>query len=326
MPDYIAIAKQFVAQVTQSRDDIIGVLLVGSAARGETTAFSDIDLRLVVPETEGYWFGRDGMDAWIEDIYIDAGIVAFDVYANIEHVLSNSTPAHDIYDAVILHDPTGHLTQLQKDVQPIFMESKWVQRRLDPHLNRLAQSLADLDEAVETGHTINICISAAQIFFRLALITLIKHGVPPSSTRNLTQLGTIAPALQKQLCELEGTVTMTVRDVQQSTSILGQWADLSHASRKNDLATYMIRKISWLADQGFIQTALHTAWTNCSFRLGECQALEDQQDQEAVLALAGEWLTLFEWQEGVTREEKLEKIKTISHEMQENVSLGDHND
>ena len=48
MVDRIEIAKKFIQEQLQKRDDIIGALVVGSVARGEETELSDIDLDLIV--------------------------------------------------------------------------------------------------------------------------------------------------------------------------------------------------------------------------------------------------------------------------------------
>ena len=59
---HVEIAKSFVQEQLQARDDIVGVLLVGSAASGEVSGFSDIDLRLIVSGRKGETTAREALD------------------------------------------------------------------------------------------------------------------------------------------------------------------------------------------------------------------------------------------------------------------------
>lgn len=64
MSRHLEIAKRFVQEYRQNHKNLVGALLVGSAAYGEETEFSDVDLRLIVEVERGEELDRNGIDAW----------------------------------------------------------------------------------------------------------------------------------------------------------------------------------------------------------------------------------------------------------------------
>ena len=114
MVDRIEIAKKFIQEQIRKRDDIVGAIVTGSVSRGEEVEPSDIDMSLIVEgNVEGHQ--RGGVDTWQDGVYIDAKTVLEGDYADLEKVLQNPFRATHINDGLILYDPTGFFTRMQKE-------------------------------------------------------------------------------------------------------------------------------------------------------------------------------------------------------------------
>lgn len=317
MANHLEIAKTFVQQKLVERDDIVGVLLVGSVARGDATEFSDVDLRVIVEQTDGNWLSRDGLDSWIDGIYIDAGLVAKDTYAAADKVLKNPTVACDLNDAIILHDTANFLSNTQQEVRAKFMHPKWIGSRINPHMDRLPVHIAAIQSAIEADDPLNLCIHAGRLMYRLALIPLFVHGLSPSSTRTLVQLEQISKPLVQKFYELEGTNGVTLDRANAGISILAQLTKISGAEKWGALPEYMVQKTSWMVEHSMAHAALHTAWLNCGFRIKDCLDTEDSTVIAEAMALTKDWLSLMQWDGENVSHEKFSMIRNLQAEMVE---------
>ena len=293
------------------------MILVGSAARGDETAFSDIDLRVIVNSADGKWLTRDGSDGWVDGIYVDVGIVAKEAYESAAQALTNPTTANDMNDAIILYDPEGFLTEVQKEIRALFMEPKWVGMRVKPHIDGLRVRTGMLHAAIELDDKPNICIQAGRIFFSFGLIPLVVHGVSPSSTRSLVQLGEISAERKQQICELEETATLTREETLDAIDILSELTALADTDQWGEVPEYVVKKVTWMAASGYPREALHTAWFNCGFRLKACLDSGNQQSIAEVSTLAEQWLTCFGWRDKENIAEKLVAIDILWKDAQE---------
>ena len=154
MVDRIEIAKKFIQEQIRKRDDIVGAIVIGSVSRGEEVEASDIDMSLIV---EGHQRGGVDIDTWQDGVYIDAKTVLEGDYTDIEKILQNPFKATQIYDGLILYDPTGFFTQMQKEVRVVFMEPKWVGMRVQFWLERARKNMSGLRESVEVSDHLGIC-------------------------------------------------------------------------------------------------------------------------------------------------------------------------
>ena len=76
------IAKQYVQEMLEKRDDIVGALVWGSVARGDATEASDIDLAFIVESDAGEEIERGGIDTWRDGVYIEAGLAPLERYGD----------------------------------------------------------------------------------------------------------------------------------------------------------------------------------------------------------------------------------------------------
>ncbi|MFQ5795445.1 MAG: nucleotidyltransferase domain-containing protein [Candidatus Bipolaricaulia bacterium] len=211
MADHIEIAKKFVQEQLQKRDDLVGALLVGSVAKGEETEFSDIDLRLIVERVQEDLAKRVGIDAWREGVYIDAFPVPRKIYTDIEKILEHPIRANDLNTGLILYDPTGVLAQTQKETQAKFMAPKWLAVRVKFLIEPLPQHIFDLQEAIGAKDHLKICFHTGRIVMGFALIPLIQNGIAPSSTRHMIQLGELSGASRNRILICTSKLTRALR-------------------------------------------------------------------------------------------------------------------
>ena len=212
MVDRIEIAKKFIQEQIRKRDDIVGAIVTGSVSRGEEVEPSDIDISLIVEgNVEGHQ--RGGVDTWQDGVYIDAKTGLEGDYADLEKVLQNPFRATHINDGLILYDPTGFFTRMQKEVRVVFMEPKWVGMRVQFWLERTRKNMSGLQESVEVRDPLGICEHVEGILWGFTSVPLLRLGITPSSTRALVQLGKTSDKLKESICEWEGSSKMNADDV-----------------------------------------------------------------------------------------------------------------
>ncbi len=253
----IELARQYIKELLGQRQDIISVWLGGSVARGEETALSDIDLQLMVAGSGE--MNRAGLDTWREGIYIEAGLVFQQEYADLDMVLNNPFKATHMNDALILYDPTGFLTHLQKAVRPVYMQPQWLGKRLSFWLDTLRPVLMQFREAVIAADALRLCAALGMFTFGCSSIPLLRAGITPSSSRGLLLLGPVDPYLKAQLAAFEGSAHMTTSDVLALEPLLHEAIPLYDAAF-GQVPLYMVQKTLWMAQHSHHQAALHAMW------------------------------------------------------------------
>lgn len=316
MGHHLNLAKQFVTEQRQQQPNLMGALLVGSTARGEETAFSDIDLRLIVQPTVDASLDRNGIDLWRDGIYIDALPVAWEDYTDLEQILTHPIRANDMNLGMLLYDPTGLLAQRQREAQLLFMTAPYMARRVQSLTERIAPRLTNLQRAITVNDQLHICIYTGRLVFELALIPLIQQGIAPSSTRHLRQLRPIAPRLYDQLCAIEGSTKITLETLWHCHQIFAQLSSACDSTRWGHMPDYVVKKMAWMIDNGYEREALHAMWINSGFRVNDCLQSEDPATIAAAQQLTQAWLTAVEWVEQTRYETKRQQISQLWTEIQ----------
>jgi predicted nucleotidyltransferase len=255
----VEIARQYVEELLDQRQDIIAAWIGGSVARGEETELSDIDLSLMVAGTG--IMDRAGLDHWREGIYIEANLVFQQGYVDLEMVLNDPFKATHMNDALILYDPTEFVTQLQNAVRPVYMQSQWLGKRLNFWLQIMRTTLDQFREAVSAADALRICAALGLFVFSCSSVPLLRAGITPSSTRSLLLLGSIDPKFKEELAELEDSAQMNAEQVLALEPLLQEASPLWVASY-GQLPIYFVQKMVWMARQGHHQEALHTMWVH----------------------------------------------------------------
>ena len=262
MVDRMALARKYVQLQRQKRDDIIAAWVGGSVARGEETESSDIDLILMVAgDAGGQDFGsRGATDTWQDGVYIEATLASQSSYADLEEVLTDPFRVTDINYARILYDPTGVCTQLQQQVQAVFMEPQWLGKRLHFWVELAREQVTALRGAVAKSEWLGICYPAGWFSCAYVSVPVLRAGIAPSSTRGLAQLGALSEQSKRRLSAFEGSEQLSSEDVQALEPILTEWLPSSDRPTWGQLPEYFIKKALWFSQQGLTQEALHVMW------------------------------------------------------------------
>ncbi len=293
MLNAVKIAKDFVHEQLNIRQDIKGVLLVGSVAKREATEFSDIDLRFILSSQVQY---GQRIDTWRNHIYLDGTAESFEHYSSLESILSYPIRANDMNYGQIIYDPEGFFTDLQHKVRQEFMNPDWVSRRVKLIAERITPGFENLQKAILEKDVLAICHYAGRLQFQFALIPLIALGISPSSTRHLAQLGSEYPQLKSRVCELEGSSTMPIDDVLRLTSIIEAWEKLNHKEISH-LNKYMLEKAKWMATHDLHKEAVHALWINVSFKTHPQLQFNNPMIKQQAIQLASRWLNSLNWTE-----------------------------
>lgn len=321
MSRHLEIAQSFVREQLQQRQGIIGILLVGSVAYGEETAFSDIDLRLIVDVEPGTELERAGIDGWRDGIYIDALPVDRADYTDLEQVLDHSIRANDLNSGLILYDPTGFLAAMQTATRAVFMAPERVAQRLQHLLERVPQNIRNLQQAIETHDPIRICIYTGRLVFGMALIPLIQQGIAPSSVRHLDQVGRLSAPLRAQFCELEGSAHLRVADILVLADINARLTAACQKAEWGNMPGYVVKKTTWMAQNGYPHAAVHAMWINCNFRANDALQSDDPQVIAAAQQLTQEWLQAVNWVGESILTQKLQMVDNLWAEIQSTATV-----
>jgi predicted nucleotidyltransferase len=290
----IELAQRFVQTQCQIRNDLVGAFLIGSAARGEDGAFSDIDVALVVAG-EVSPTSRGDTATWQDGIFIDATIRTQRYYADVEEVLRDAFRSTHMNDALILHDPTGVLTQVQQAVRAVFMQPYWLGRRLRYWVEIARTEVTCLQEALTTGDPLALCQHGGWFAFACSSVPLLRVGITPSSTRGLLQLGEIARPFRARLCAFEGSSSLSAEAVLALAPLFFEWVSLTDLSVLGHLPAYFAKKAVWLAQEGLYQEATHAMWVIGSRIARDCR--QDEKRAADATQLATNWLQALHWTE-----------------------------
>ena len=316
MVNRIEIAKNFLHEQLQKRDDVIGSWVGGSVARGEDTESSDIDLGLLVEgDVKGpLGIQRNGIDTWQNGVYIEAALVSKEDYEDIEKVFHDPIKATHMNDALILYDPTGFLARMQKEVQAVFMQPKWVGVRVQHWMEVAKGSYSGLKDAIGAGDQLGIC-GNAMFLSSLVSVPLLRAGITPSSTRGLVLLGEVSRELKNHICEFEGSSKMSPDDVLALLPYLSEVVPLVAQLGYEQLFQYAIKKIEWMAKNGQHREAFHTMWVGMG-SVGKNRECEDPSIKSKGSKLAQSWLGDIGWEGKEVLEEKLKLAKSLLKEVE----------
>jgi len=316
MVDRIEIAKKFIQEQIRKRDDLVGVIVVGSVSRGEEVDPSDIDISLIVEgNVEGHPQG--GVDTWQAGVYIDAKTVFRQDYEDLEQVLQNPFRATQINDGLILHDPTGFFTRMQKELRVVFMEPKWVDMRVQFWLERIRKNMSGLQESVEVRDPFGICESVEEILWGFTSVPLLRLGITPTSLRGLVRLGKTSDKLKERICEWEGSSTMNADEVLALLSLVLGGASFMDASRWGILSTeYVVKKIEWMAKNDQHREALHVLWIGMGVHAAGWRKREEAWIKSKGSELAQRWLESVGWDGQAALEGKLQTAKALLKEIE----------
>lgn len=183
------IANRFIEEL-KSRDDVLGIILFGSWARGNNRADSDIDLIVIV--NDGYQRAVEHRDGKIFEIIFSTGKSALDYWKNHRDDCAGLWQV-----AKILYDKDGTVEGLQNNAKTLLMEGKQPINEL-----QLDQFRFDSEDQIkvsgllfENDPTTANFILTNKVFTLTSLFFDIKQLWTPAPKQRLERIKEIKPEL-----------------------------------------------------------------------------------------------------------------------------------
>lgn len=127
---YLNIAKHM-AKELQTREDVIGIAVLGSTARSDVHSLSDIDLLVLVKGTDTFIWKR----RIVQNIVVNIALRSYDVLRRMAK--DHAETIFNLKNALILYDPEGILQMLKKNVTI----TRWVREEfIGDYLTKLGLS------------------------------------------------------------------------------------------------------------------------------------------------------------------------------------------
>jgi|GEM_PF-5914746 len=260
MIDHLRIAKVFLSEQLSRRPDIFGALLLGSAARNEATETSDIDLAFYVQDTKGE--GSRDIACWRENVYVEAGVVTPEGLSSFREVMENPINATHIRDALLLYDPTGFSTDLQKQVRAHYMDPYWLSRRVSWAIDLYSSSLTLLRDGTRENEYFTIGEAVTYLSHAAASVPFFLVGRTPSSTRQLSFLSDVFPELRDLIIVFECAIPNEHMNTSSIIEICKNFLKESDRKDLGGLPEYMAWKADRMLSNHALRDAVDVLWTS----------------------------------------------------------------
>lgn len=287
--NHMEIARNYLQEMLQRRDDIVAAYVAGSVARGQATDLSDIDLEVIVAGEVDAALGRGGIDGWRNGIYIDAMLLAKERFADPEALLQDPMKSTQLWDAVILYDATGFLAQQQAAVRARFMEPQWLQARLTHWQTMMTSALATLHDGVTASDSLRICSGIGGFTFACASMPLIRAGITPSSVQLVTQLESVAPAIRTRLIALMSATPVSAAEIIALEPFLLETGLLLGAAW-GQFPGFYVQKMMAMAKKGEPAAVLQALWLMMAVVADICLQSDDTALKTKGADLLQNWL------------------------------------
>ena len=287
--NHMEIARNYLQEMLQRRDDIVAAYVAGSVARGQATDLSDIDLEVIVAGEVDAALGRGGIDGWRNGIYIDAMLLTKERFADPEALLQDPMKSTQLWDAVILYDATGFLAQQQAAVRARFMEPQWLQARLTHWQTMMTSALATLRDGVTASDSLRICSGIGGFTFACASMPLIRAGITPSSVQLVTQLESVAPAIRTRLIALMSATPVSAAEIIALEPFLLETGLLLGAAW-GQFPGFYVQKMMAMAKKGEPAAVLQALWLMMAVVADICLQSDDTALKTKGADLLQNWL------------------------------------
>ena len=132
----------------------------------------------------------------------------------------------------------------------MFMEPKWLHRRLNLGLDYSRQFLTVLQDSIATADLHGIRDSLFRIATVSASLPLYLVGTTPSSTRLLAQVSAVAPETRRQICELLSSFDFTLEITTGLIDTCENYIHLMDRTYASGAGRYLIQKARFMAEHG----------------------------------------------------------------------------
>ncbi len=247
----LSIAKRYVTEIVRLHPDLQAVIASGSTVRGNAVPPSDVDMWYVIHEGHEAAGIRKG-------IY---GGVAIDIEPyppegqTLEGLLSDAYLLGYVFDAAVLHDRTGAISDLIQRVRPLISEPEYKAIRLSKLAGPTKRNLKEFRQSIVARDAPEACRASSFAVWCLADYLLARADKSPGGFRVLSRLRTESTSLFDDLTYLQGSRGLGKGQVQRLVDL---YAHLVAADQ------LWLGKIGWMLDHGLE----HEAFQNTSISLG----------------------------------------------------------
>ena len=280
------------------RNDIIAAYSDGSVARNDMIPGSDIDIGIIVDNSQEKWnVTRIIDDKW--DILIEWAFIPKESYVNSRKILENAGFTHDIAHAYIYYDPTGFFEEIQTDILQKYEEKPLILKRAENQINLFKNSLENIKS--------NLNKNKKKIYPNV--VNSFKYSLGfPSALMNQPVTNTRAFLFCKRACDelkmekylklVYNFVGSTNLSREEANSFLEKAIFIINNKKltENERSTYLwhLRGAKYLIDNKFWRESINSIFMWCSKIVN---ALPDtiKENRENLITIWEEMMKILKW-------------------------------
>lgn len=225
---------QEIIEEARKQEEVIGMLLTGSVARGDALPGSDLDIRFILtPGLKREFQSQSRQGVLVEQGYADVATAQSNLEAN----------AMDVYaylDGRILFDPQGVLAQLKEQAQKRFETYRISKQERTKIITWLESARFKIQLAFQEGQLLKAAFVSGTVSWQIieGLWAANNRPLPPNSSiwPHLKDLTQGPPDVEEQLTQL--FCAETPQRIQVTLKLL-RWI-LSRLDNTDDLDTGML--------------------------------------------------------------------------------------
>ncbi len=301
---HVTLARELVGETVHRRPDVVAAFVVGSAAVGEATPVSDVDMRFIGEVRGPSRDGREPIGVWRQGVYLDGYVVDPAHYLHPRAILSDPFDSGMVCKALILYDTEGVFGRVQRAVRRAHMKPRWLRRRVSVQKAKIDGSLRVLRSVTDPVDAVAACQAAGPALIETSRLPMIRAGINTRGARCLEQLGALWPDLRRVVCEIEGSTAMPLSAVLQGLEL--QRRDLEFMGKAR--IEHLCMQLGWMATNGMHREAYHVLWIGAGLAVSNLVRL-GEMDRAA--ALAEEWLRQSGWSTAGVVRDKAGDIRTL---------------
>ncbi|GHO89683.1 nucleotidyltransferase domain-containing protein [Dictyobacter formicarum] len=191
---------QEIIEEARQQEEIIGILLTGSVARGDALPGSDLDLRFIL--TPG--LKREFQSELRQGVLVEQGYA--DVASAQSKLEADAMQVYAYLDGRILFDPQGVLAQLREQAQKRFETYRISEQERAKIITRLEAARLKIQVAFKAGHLLKAAFVSGTVSWQIieGLWAANNRPLPPNSSiwPHLKDLTQGPPDVEEQLKQL----------------------------------------------------------------------------------------------------------------------------
>ncbi len=305
-------AEVFVKGTFDENQDVEGVYLVGSTARGDCRYDSDIDLLVV----------HLGTDAPVEGVRqqtpagrsVDVNWLAMGDTSG-EGLLKDAYVGSAVVDGKVLLDRSGRLYALQQFLHERYMQPEWLRARIEDAWPPVTSNPRKVAEAVANDDPAEFCRTFIFLLWTACDVLLVRRGLAPCVMHGLGKLQAVAPNEYKTIVKLEDSSSVTYDDIAGHVAFLDEVGVTMHFGARGQQCIHS------LMNDGQASEAFHLAWVCLGLEVKRHRQANDRAAMEADGVTARRWLDRMGWNRSV-QQDRAGQLHAYAEHIVEATSVG----